>query len=88
VNANMKILNEDKEGICKVVDGIITKYQLQSFYTLIDLEEYLEQIGVEYANDSSWLYLYSIDYIKSKTGDVFILNGNENEKTQIFEKYE
>ena len=84
----MKINNEDKIGINKVVKGELISYSFKEFYSLRNLEEYLEQIGVEYINDSSWKHVYTIDYARKNTNEVFILNGNEKIRVQIFEKDE
>ena len=84
----MKINNEDKIGINKVVKGELISYSFKEFYSLRNLEEYLEQIGVEYINDSSWKHVYTIDYARKNTNEVFILNGNEKTRVQIFEKDE
>lgn len=82
----MKVSKEDKEGIQKVINGEISKWELLHFYTLVDIEEYLEKLGIEYADDSIYLHLYTITYTQNDTDFLFILNGDTNKKVQTFYK--
>ena len=79
----MKLIKEDKEGIQKVVNGELPKWELLHLYALRNLEEYLEQIGIYYADDSVYKQIYTITYYQKDTDDLFMLNGND--KIQIFE---